>query len=361
MLKRLFVICSAIVLSACATSPVTGDGRVNSFTLPHRGELRLSTPADWQNKIVPSEKGIPATIVFRPAEGKAFQVIVTPIAPTVGTAEHILNQSELRDLIERARKDAAPQAVEKNIVIHELHGANVNGYYFTATDKTPGSGPDDYRVMTHFEVIAGHALLMGTALYNDDSGKVRDQTIAMLKSAQFKPGEQGEAQDRGDASGASLKVSKVADGYSLTVPASRVEVILHGSKLEQQAGGSPSPSYFYFEDKGRGAIISGWFDSANNFPGIKPFWKNESDSIKEHQPPGPVNVKIETVGEWQVVTYEIRLPGANWGYAHMRAERVQAGTWVDLHLSIPAKLPYAKAHAKLLEVLKSIEVKEKAK
>lgn len=359
MLKRLFGICSAVIFAAFAASALAGGERVHSYTLKHSGELHLTTPADWQDEIKPGKNGWFPTIVFRPASGNAFQIMVTPVAPSVGDPTPMPSIDTIHASIKRGRDKAAPEAVEKNIAIQELRGANVNGYYFTATDKAPGNGPDDFRIMSHFEVVTGRVLLMVTAFYNDDSGKVLEHAIAMLKSAQFKPGNNDGAQDQGDASDASLRVGKVAAGYSLTVPASRLEVILHGSKLEQQPGGSTSPGYFYFDDNGRGAIISGWFEPADNFPGIKPFWKNEAGDPKDYKRGGLMNVKFENVGKWQVVAYEVRFPGANWGYANMRAERVQAGTWIDLHLSIPHRLSAAKAHAKLLDVLRSIEVREK--
>lgn len=370
MLKRLFVICSALILAACATSPTspsTGGERTHSYTLKHSGELQLTTPDTWQDEIKQGKNGWFPTIIFRPASGDAFQVLITPVAPPVGDPTPMPSQAKIRASIERGRDKAAPQAVEKNIVVHQLHSANAAGYYFTATDKAPGSGPDDFRVMTHFELVSGRVLLLVTAFYNDDSDKVREKTVAMLEGAQFKqegkdePQARNESQSQGAPADMSIRISKVPAGYNITVPVSRLELILHGSRLVQQPGGSASPRYFFFDDNARNAIISGWFDPAGEFPGIKPFWKGEARSMKEHQPPGPLHVKFEKVGKWQVVAYDMKVPGTKFSYAHLRAERVQAGTWLDLHLSMTSRLPAAKAHKKLVAVLKSIEVREKKK
>lgn len=361
MSKNLPVICSAVVLALFASCAFAAGERMHSYTLPHSGELRLTTPDTWRDNIEPAEEGMPPTIDFRPASGDAFQVKVTPLAPPAdATSMAMPSQKAIRASVERGRAQAARQAVEKHIVVHRLRSPHAAGYYFTATDKAPGHGPDDFPIMTHFEVVSGRVLLLVTAFYNDNGGKVREQAIAMLKSAQFKPGDSGEPRNKGGDSDERLEVNKVRGGYRLTVPVSRLAVILHSNHLQRQPGGSASPRYFFFDDNSHGAIISGWFDSADNFPGIKPFWEREGGAIKDHQPPGPLNVTFDNVGKWQVVAYGLKFPGGKVTSVNMRAERVQAGTWLDLHLSMTSKLSTAKARARLVAVLKSIEVREKA-
>ncbi len=357
MVKRLFGICCALFLLACASCAVAGDSKARGYQVAGHGELLFIVPDGWQDEIKPAENGVPPTIVFHPAGGNAFKVMVTPIALPSSEAPDL---GKLRASVEQTRAQVAPQAVEKDIVVHELRGAEAAGYYFTATDKSAGSGPDDYRVMTPAEVFVGRVLLVTTVFYNDDSGKVRERAIAMLTSAQFKPADQGGSQRQGGSQDQSLQISKVPAGYRLTVPASRIEVILHGDNLEQQPGGGTSPRYFFFDDRGQGAVISGWFEPAQAFPGIKQFWEKETGGSKPGKLPGPENVKFENVGKWQVVAYDVKLPAANATNVHLRAERVQAGTWLDFHLSMTSSLSSAAARAKLEEVLKGVEVREKA-
>lgn len=55
--------------------------------------------------------------------------------------------------------------------------------------------------------------------------------------------------------------------------------------------------------------------------------------------------------------YDMALPfGAN---SHIRAHWVQAGTWIDLHLSITTERTIDENRAVLKRVLKSISVKQK--
>ena len=63
------------------------------------------------------------------------------------------------------------------------------------------------------------------------------------------------------------------------------------------------------------------------------------------------------ISDWEAVLYDMALPfGSN---SHIRAQWVQAGTWIDLHLSITSDLTIAENRTKLKRVLKSISVRLK--
>jgi hypothetical protein len=60
-----------------------------------------------------------------------------------------------------------------------------------------------------------------------------------------------------------------------------------------------------------------------------------------------------------VVAYDVPLPVPGGAMANVRAERVQAGTWIDLHLSTASTRPSATLRAELLAALRQVEVVEK--
>jgi hypothetical protein len=161
------------------------------------------------------------------------------------------------------------------------------------------------------------------------------------------------------ANDASLHITATKDGYELNVPVSKLLMtITSKSPLETKKGGSGSPRYFYFEDK-NGLIISGWFEPAESFAGIQKFWDSETKEWKRRGLPDPVDVSMQKIDGWDAIIYDIKMPkGTN---SHIRAHWVQAGTWIDVHLSLTTTLNSVDARAKLQEVLKSIQVKEKTK
>jgi hypothetical protein len=123
-------------------------------------------------------------------------------------------------------------------------------------------------------------------------------------------------------------------------------------------GGSTSnPRYFHFSDPSRGLILSGWFEPAGAFKGLKQFWEAEQAAGKKSGLPAPVNVSASKVGPWQTIFYEHPFPtGLS---SHVRAHYVSVGTWIDLHISVTANESGEKNRAVLESILKSIVVKEK--
>lgn len=159
----------------------------------------------------------------------------------------------------------------------------------------------------------------------------------------------------------SIKISKIKGGFELTVPVSHLVLTLPETSLVQvtNSPGSESngPRYFYFEDKAHGLIVSGWFEPENGFPGIKQFWKDETDAWKQRGLPEPLNVVFNKIGKWDAIAYDIQLPEVN--NTHLRAHWLQAGTWIDLHFSLTSKQPNAEGRTKLESMLKAVQVKEK--
>jgi hypothetical protein len=158
-----------------------------------------------------------------------------------------------------------------------------------------------------------------------------------------------------------LEILKSNGNYVLTVPVSRLVMTIPKGKLAlkvNRAGGSAdSPRYFYFEDKDSRLLISGWFESDQGFPGIKQFWTNETAEWKREGLPEARDVAFVQLGDWNAVLYGIdSTVGRN---SHVRAHWVQAGTWIDIHLSLTADLHQKEIREELQSVLKTISVAER--
>jgi hypothetical protein len=86
------------------------------------------------------------------------------------------------------------------------------------------------------------------------------------------------------------------------------------------------------------------------------FWSGEERGLKQNGL-RIQNILREQTENWQVVFYDIPLPGGR--SSNVRAERVQAGTWIDLHLSVTSDRSEAENRATLRNVLKTIRVDER--
>jgi hypothetical protein len=159
----------------------------------------------------------------------------------------------------------------------------------------------------------------------------------------------------------SIQISRVKQGFELTVPVSALSLTLSGAHLVRvtdapgQAGNGPR--YFHFEDKSQGLVVSGWFEPENGFPGIQQFWKDETGAWKQRGLPEPLNVAFKKIEKWDAIAYDIELPGVN--NTHLRAHWLQSGTWIDLHFSLTSKLSSAEGRMKLEAMLKNVQVRKK--
>lgn len=160
-----------------------------------------------------------------------------------------------------------------------------------------------------------------------------------------------------------LQIAELNNSYQLSVPVSQlIMTIPKGNFLQKKSengGSADSPRYFYFEDKKQGMIASGWFESSEGYSSFNQLWSGEKKSWQAHNVPMPTNETTFKAGGWEAVAYDIPFPPQAGNNSHIRAYWVQAGTWIDLHLSLTAKAGNAELREKLMKLLKSIQVKQR--
>lgn len=147
--------------------------------------------------------------------------------------------------------------------------------------------------------------------------------------------------------------------FTFTVPQSRVLVKISDSSLLPDATASAKPNYFKLTRRDPLLIVSGWLEPAQRYRGLNAFWQGESRSPAYAGPLAPVRVEMLREGAWEVVAFDVSVPGAT--QSNLRAERIEAGTWIDLHLSTMGHgaTPSTKLRAELLAVLRQVQVLQK--
>jgi hypothetical protein len=147
--------------------------------------------------------------------------------------------------------------------------------------------------------------------------------------------------------------------FTFTVPQSRVVVKISDPLLLPDAAASDKPNYFKLTRRQPLLIVSGWLEPAQQYKGLSAFWDAESRSPAYAGALAPTRVEMLREGAWEVVAFDVSAPGAV--QSNLRAERVEAGTWIDLHLSTPARgaTPSTKLRAELLAVLREVQIVQK--
>ncbi len=350
----------AIITLLLIPSLVMGEAYdTKSYPLPNHGKIQLNFPKSWKSKILQPKNNLPPTIAFLSKTTSSFQVLMTPLWP--GSEKVSPNQGNIKKNIEQIIEQVKPISKEKEIPIKELKGKSGDGYYFSMTDKE--SKPGEFIHMTQGMYQLGELLITFTAFWNDGAGNISDKTIRILESAthiqnQSSLSNNGVDQVRKDA----IQISQRGNNYALTVPVSQLTMSIPRLGLIQKnntAGGlTDNPRFFYFKDPNTGLLISGWFEPGEGYVGVQEFWKDEIRSWKETGQPEAQNVSITKIGNWDVVLYDMKIfKGVD---GHIRAHWLQAGTWIDVHLSIHTIQSSQEARDILISFLKKIVVKEKA-
>jgi hypothetical protein len=162
-----------------------------------------------------------------------------------------------------------------------------------------------------------------------------------------------------DQAATRLTLTEKDGAYHLAVPVSRLILTIPKGRLvaSTPANASDSPLYFYFEEHEKALVLSGWFEPEGSFRGMKEFWADERTAMTK-QGLDPQDVVQEQIGKWNTVFYDLLAPGGR--NANVRAEWIQAGTWIDLHVSLTADEPTTKLRAELRERLAKMQVLEKS-
>lgn len=157
-----------------------------------------------------------------------------------------------------------------------------------------------------------------------------------------------------------LQIYERPDAYELNVPISKVVAFVPKKGLSlkdnRKGGGTDNPRYFYFKDESKNLIISGWFEPAQKYTGAKAMMEKDMKSLAGTTMPPPKDISYMNVGNWDAVMYDHVYPGQL--NSHVRAHWLQAGTWIDVHISITSRASSSENRKEMLDLLKAIQVKE---
>ncbi len=173
VVRRVF---SAVTLAWVLTASAGEPWQERTLSIADRGTLVLSTPRAWAQNIGEA----PPTIRFSNSTGQQFVVLITALwSPTQDTSFN--SSARVRALVEERAEKLAPQTVERELPIREMHGTSGRGYYFSATDKAPG--PDEYKYLTEGAFAVDDLLLFFTILTNEANSAVVNDALDVVRSA----------------------------------------------------------------------------------------------------------------------------------------------------------------------------------
>jgi len=345
----------ALLAGLTASGGVVAQPSPRQFTVPGYGSLALRAPADWRVAERPGRNPRSVDIVMRPAAGDAFNLQITATAVDPARLAE-MTPAALKERVQGLAKKLVAESVEGRAEVAELGGKDTRGYYFSLTDRTSSNTGDDYKYVTQGMTITGGLLTLFTFLHREPGIPQRDAALRMLADS-------SSAKDAAPVRRDSLTITESPQAYVLAVPISRLTMVIPkggmGFTPLGEITGRGHPRYFNFA----GDInVSGWFEPANDFKGMQDFWKGETAEWNKRGLPPPLDTTFVKIGGWDAVVYDIALPsGLKGSNSHVRAHWVQAGTWIDLHVSIASLGTTAENRARLTKFVQAIQVSEKDK
>jgi len=171
-----------LLVTLFITSFVTGAGQkaIKKYPIPEHGVLELNVPPAWKSEVHKPQENMPPTIIFTPAKGNDFEVMVTTLWGKTGE-QGFNRQDKVRILVEQDSQKLLPTAAETKIVLKEIKGVTNAGYYFSITDKSPN--PGEYRYMTRGVIGVGNLLLSVTILHRVKDSQTVQDALSMLREA----------------------------------------------------------------------------------------------------------------------------------------------------------------------------------
>ena len=177
----ILVVACGIVVAPLARA--ADDVSERAYALPGHGAFVLAVPSAWRHEIGQPKGDIPPTITFRPADGRAFSVMVTPIWPAKNPLAGYNSPDTIRALVEDSAHYLAKSAAEQSFEVVPIGG--MTGFYFSATDsslvgRTPP--PDEYLYLIQGIAAVDDLLCTFTILTNDAAAPI-DLALQMLRTA----------------------------------------------------------------------------------------------------------------------------------------------------------------------------------
>ncbi len=181
---KLFIITLIMPFVLETITLAEGMKSIREFPIPGQGILELTLPASWHDEIYRTKEDQPPSIILKPKSGDNFYCWITILWPKNG--EPGFNHPDrIKAFVKQEGEMFLNQAVENQILLHELQGSYSIGYFFTLTDKAPKRG--EFKYMTRGGIGVGNLLLRFTILYHKkDSPSLKDVLLTLQEVRQRK-------------------------------------------------------------------------------------------------------------------------------------------------------------------------------
>lgn len=154
------------------------------FDVPDHGRLRMVVPPLW--KVVSKAMKTPpaASVHMTPSIGSAFDLQMTTIWLDA-TMRAKTTPDAVKGNVRRSGENMLKDAENKSLIIDDLKGEDVSGYYYTLADSNPK--PGEFRYVTQGTFVTGELMTAFTFLHHLPDAEDLALLLHMLADARQVP------------------------------------------------------------------------------------------------------------------------------------------------------------------------------
>jgi len=166
-----------IVLAVLTTGAVMAEEMPvrRAYLLPGGQVLALAVPPAWIESPDSTQSHASFSIKFSPPAGPAFRVVVS----VIDQRGRLL---DVRAIVERSGRERLSSGMEDRLILEDLRGPRVKGYFYRLTDRAPK--PDEYTYLVQGAMSLRDLLLTFTILTNQAGAAEVTAALEMLRTAE---------------------------------------------------------------------------------------------------------------------------------------------------------------------------------
>lgn len=176
-LPRLIVV---LLFGVLARPLLAQDTVIRQYPVPGHGALALPVPEGWRVSVKPMDKPAALVLQFDPASGSDFVVQATAVPLSPGQSAR-MTPGQIRQSVRDGATKPLGEAVESEVVVEEMRGAQAAGYYYSLTARAPA--PDGYRYLTQGTLVTGDLMAIFTILHRNADAPEKGAALRMLAGA----------------------------------------------------------------------------------------------------------------------------------------------------------------------------------
>jgi len=154
------------------------------FEIPDHGRLRMAIPLEWKAASQESKEVHAVTVRIQPNRGDAFDTKLTTIWLDAAALAR-MTPDTIKSNVKRSGDGLLAQATDKSLIIEELKGGDVSGFYYTLGDSDPK--PGEYRYITQGSFLTGNLLAAFTIMHHQPNTEDVTRVLRMLAGSRHVP------------------------------------------------------------------------------------------------------------------------------------------------------------------------------